>query len=149
VGFFGVVISSTQVDLVWGSDPNTAGYTIERSVDGGAWQALADINGPTNTYADSSVPSGNVIRYRIQGTNNQGSEFSDPAFAFMNPNSIDPGNGLPYWFDEVAGIDPDAGSDAIAAYPIAPSSPAAPTEDPSIHVPPTVILISPSQATLH
>jgi hypothetical protein len=146
---FAQIISSSEVDLAWGSDPSTGGYSIERSVDGGTWTTIANVNGPTSTFADTSVPSGNVIRYRIQGINSYGSAFSDPVFAFMNPTSIDSGDGLPYWLDDILGIDPTGGSDAIAAAPIPPTSPTPPTESSSITTPPTVILIYPSQATLH
>jgi len=149
VGLFAQEFSSTQIDLLWASDPTTGTYTIQRSVDGGTWAAIASVNGPVSTYVDASVPSGNVIRYRIQGTNGSASAFSDPVLVFMSPSSIDPIDGLPYWLDEILNIDPTLGSDALPGAPTPTPTPTPPSEDSSIHTGPTVILNTPSQASLH
>jgi len=126
-------------------------YAIQRSVDGGSWLNLASIAGPAASYTDTTVPAGNVIKYRIQAVGFSGSPspFSAAALAFPNPTAIDPGDGLTYMQDSILGIDPTAGNDALPQSPVPPTSPAQPTENPSIHTPPTVILVSPSQATLH
>jgi hypothetical protein len=151
VGLSANVVSATQIGLVWALDPTVMSYIIQRSVDGSSWANIATIAGPASSYSDTAVPTGNVIKYRIQviGFSGTPSPYSAQALAFPNPNAVDPGDGLTYMQDSILGIDPTAGNDALPQSPVPPTSPTQPTENPSIHTPPNVILVSPSQATLH
>ena len=144
-------ISMSQVNLSWISCVSAASYTIQRSVDGGIWVQLATVSAPATTYSDTSVPAGNVIKYRIQGVDFTGvtSAFSEPALAFVNPTGIDPSDGFTYATDQMLGIDPTLGSDSYPPVPISPTPTPTPTENPSVTTPPTVTLTTPSQATLH
>ncbi len=80
-GLLAQIISATQLRLTWiDNATNETGYTVFRSVNGGAFaiKAVPSIN--VTTYSDTSVSSGNSYVYHVQARGFSGlSPFSNDA----------------------------------------------------------------------
>jgi hypothetical protein len=62
-----------NVVLSWNDLANETGYALERSADGSTWQGLASLGTNTTTFTDRGTALGMDYRYRIRGSNSNGS----------------------------------------------------------------------------
>ena len=62
------------MDLTWtDNSAGENGYLVERSTDGGTtWTQIASIGADSNSYADTSVTTGNTYKYRVKAYNDAG-----------------------------------------------------------------------------
>lgn len=145
-------VTSGQVTLSWLWQPSQLSYLIERSVDGGSFSQIAEVDVTSvqdgaMSYTDTTVPSGNVVSYRIRAVSYAGtSAYSNIASAFASAFLIDPTDGLSYEIDILLGLDPLAdNSGFFPEYPTGYGPPPPPPPKP----PPVVTLLTPSGATLN
>ena len=94
-----LTVAVGQADLTWAAVPYAATYTVERSVSGGAWTAVA--TGITQTsYTDSGLTSGLSYTYRVTAVGVSAGPPSTPnglTIPFPAPRTNDHSEGL---FDE-------------------------------------------------
>ena len=67
--------------LDWVETTGETGYTVERSVNGGAFSTLATVVANGVTYTDSTVISGNSYSYRVTPTSDIGNGVTSPVIA--------------------------------------------------------------------
>jgi fibronectin type 3 domain-containing protein len=74
--------SANSVELSWdaNTEPDLAGYRVYRSVDGGAFEKIADVN-EIPTYSDKAVQSGKTYRYVVTAVDKSGNESTRSAVA--------------------------------------------------------------------
>jgi hypothetical protein len=67
--------SANSVELSWdaNTEPDLAAYRVYRSVNGGAFEKIADVN-EIPTYSDKAVQSGKAYRYAITAVDKSGNE---------------------------------------------------------------------------
>lgn len=67
-GLLATAVAADRLDLQWTDQAsNETGYLLERSTDGGAtFVAFDRIDGQTTTYADTTVPDGRQVNYRVK-----------------------------------------------------------------------------------
>src|SRR5262249_24905965 len=67
--------SAASVELSWDADdePDLAGYRVYRSVDGGAFVKIADVN-EIPAYSDRAVELGKTYRYALTAIDKDGNE---------------------------------------------------------------------------
>lgn len=77
-----------SVDLDWddNGDEDLAGYTVYRSVDGGAFSELAS-NGITSSFTDNTVTNGTNYSYKVSAVDGNGNESDPSAEASAVPES--------------------------------------------------------------
>ncbi|MBX9604293.1 MAG: fibronectin type III domain-containing protein [Bryobacteraceae bacterium] len=70
----GAVAGVSSIDVSWdpSADADLSGYRVYRSVDGGAWQAVATVRTPT--YTDRAVAAGRRYRYQVTAVDRAGNE---------------------------------------------------------------------------
>jgi RHS repeat-associated protein len=69
----GVSASSSQINLSWTENcTNEDGYRIERSVSGGPYNQLIDLEANTTSYQNTGLTAGTVYSYRVRAFNSQG-----------------------------------------------------------------------------
>jgi titin len=67
------VVSATQVDLTWTDNAiNETGYVVERSDNGGAFAAIANLPADAVAYSDLTVAAPNSYNYQVAATNSVG-----------------------------------------------------------------------------
>jgi hypothetical protein len=156
------VILSGQATLSWWPQNSGLSYLIERSTDGGVFTQIAEVDdtnptSPANpassaiSYADTSIPMGNVVAYRIRAVSGTSiSHYSNIGYAFASAataNQIDPTDGLSYEADALLGLDPlGDNSGLLPEFPPGDSPP--PPVDQNGPTPPVVTLLTPSGWTL-
>src|SRR5262249_34506708 len=67
--------SANSVELSWdaNTEPDLAGYRIYRSVNGGAFEKIADVN-EIPAYSDKPVDAGKAYRYVVTAVDESGNE---------------------------------------------------------------------------
>lgn len=76
----GVVPGTTTIRLTWNDNSqHEDGFSIERSVDGGAYSEIDTVGEDTETYDDADLEIGHTYTYRIRATSAElgNSEYSD------------------------------------------------------------------------
>lgn len=88
----GVIYSAATrtMDLSWvpNTEPDLAGYLVDRSRDGGPWQQISPANPVTvPAYSDTAAQPGHSYRYAVRAVDTHGnrSARSDPTQAFATP----------------------------------------------------------------
>jgi fibronectin type 3 domain-containing protein len=68
------VMSSSQINLAWTSDPGATSYNIQRSTDGGTtWSQIATTSGSVTTYSNTGLTAKTMYFYRVVAANTGGS----------------------------------------------------------------------------
>ncbi|MDP9221023.1 MAG: DUF4082 domain-containing protein, partial [Actinomycetota bacterium] len=93
-GVTATAISSSRIDVSWGSATGATGYRVERSADGSTgWLQVATPN--ATSYSDTGLSAGATFYYRITATNSGGgSPTSAVAFATTLSGLPSPATGL-------------------------------------------------------
>jgi hypothetical protein len=70
-----VTASPGSIELSWdaNSEPDLAGYRVYRSINGGAFEKIADVN-EIPTYSDHTVERGTTYRYAVSAVDKSGNE---------------------------------------------------------------------------
>ena len=74
--------SANSVELSWeaNAEPDLAAYRVYRSVNGGAFEKIADVN-DIPAYSDKAVQSGKTYRYVVTAVDKSGNESARSAVA--------------------------------------------------------------------
>lgn len=84
-GELAAVSSGTEIRLSWKKYGTLSGFEVERSLDGGPWEKIANLPASTTSYAEK-FPSAKHSTYRVRASGAQGSS------AWSNPAWIDTTN---------------------------------------------------------
>jgi titin len=75
--------SGPKINLAWtDNSSNESGFTLQRSVNGGAFLTLANLGPNVTSYVDSALTIGNTYTYQVAATNQYGSS------AYSNTASV-------------------------------------------------------------
>ncbi|MCK4923199.1 MAG: DNRLRE domain-containing protein, partial [Bacteroidales bacterium] len=78
-------VSMSEIELHWSDTYNELGFTIERKVEDGAYEELANLPANTTSYLDQGLSAYTTYVYRIYAYNNDGaSDYSNEASATTN-----------------------------------------------------------------
>ncbi len=85
-GLTATTASATQINLGWTNNANNAaGNYVERKVDGGGYNRIADVSASTNSKQDTGLMPGSTYCYRVQAYNSSGtSGYSNEACATLS-----------------------------------------------------------------
>jgi FtsP/CotA-like multicopper oxidase with cupredoxin domain len=82
-----VPLAGPAVGLAWNDNAtNETGYQVERSANGGAWTAIANLGaiaGPNASYTDSTVTRGTDYQYRVSAVNGNDRATSNVASSYV------------------------------------------------------------------
>jgi len=73
VGLTATATSTTQINLAWTDSTGETGYTVERSLNGTTWGAIATLAADTTSYSNTGLVAGTTYYYRVRATNAGGS----------------------------------------------------------------------------
>lgn len=73
----GAIISATQIALSWDDVSGETSYSVERSLDGGAWSQIGTTGLGVTTVTDTGLPAGAIPSYRVIARN--GAQASAPS----------------------------------------------------------------------
>ncbi len=80
-----LVAADARVYVTWANNSQgSQGYALERSTDGSAWYALANLDGAgSTTYVDAAVPVEGPVYYRVRAANAGGFSELSPASGIL------------------------------------------------------------------
>lgn len=111
-------VSASQVRIAWSPLASSGGWAVavERSVDGGAYEGLAEITA-RSAFVDRGLPAGSRVRYRLRARSLGG--LSDYAFSdelTLGSSAVNaelPWNGVRLWLRADHGVQVQAGGVAV------------------------------------
>jgi hypothetical protein len=65
-------VSSSQINVTWSDSNNETSYTVQRSLDGTNFQALATLGGGVTSLANTGLTASTRYWYRVQAANSAG-----------------------------------------------------------------------------
>jgi hypothetical protein len=77
--------ASNRVILGWQASPNAQAYLVERSLNGRYWAPLAQLDGSSTEFVDSSVAAGRAYHYRVRSINAMGTSFPGRSVRVATP----------------------------------------------------------------
>jgi len=85
-GLTATAVSNTQINLTWVDNSiSEAGYILERSVNGGAFEIAAYLSANSQSFSDTALTAYTVYKYRVyargDGINTSNSGYSNEAYA--------------------------------------------------------------------
>lgn len=85
-------VSANRIELSWVDNAaNERGFAVERSVENGAWQLLADLPADSTTHSDGGLQPNTLYGYRVRAYNSAGnSEYTNVSEAITESAPLPP-----------------------------------------------------------